>query len=604
MRSLCILSIWTTTILLGPTVFAADYKQHVRLGNFSEAARLLQNEVDTGNSEAAYELGRLIWRGFVENRTQDEAIDLYRTAARSGHVDAMYVLGSVLSKSDAAPEQQHEGATWLSNAAQQGHQKAQRLVDTKPSQPAQLQNNKPSITRVNALLADCKTADLRKLLKANQIEESQGFAYLLQGAVRCDSPKLIKQLQRRGADIFELDANGNSLLHIAVANGSVRSAKFLLKKGMDKGKKNTEAWSPMMLAERSNEPKLLKLFGITEQTTNTSHEDIAELIKQDARFSNWSPLAAAAWRGEIELVKALIQSHKTSIEKPDQSGKTPFNRAVTNNQLESATMLAAHHQQFLDEDVQTAVAQGKTFIELMVDKNLTRPQQDQVACGALMSDASFALQQIINNGWDGKANCNEKPALITATIFGSKALIKTLLNQTPLAVDTLDDEGCSALCWALRKNKPGAAQLLLDAGATNLADTQGVTPLHLASSNGQLEVIKALAIQGIDLESSTNNGSTGLMLAVLGGQNHVVDYFLQNTIKVDAKNTAGDTALILAVKHDNFDASQALLAAGASSAANNNQFESAYELAQNKKQNQWLELFEKESGLWKLLGGI
>ena len=94
------------------------------------------------------------------------------------------------------------------------------------------------------------------------------------------------------------------------------------------------------------------------------------------------------------------------------------------------------------------------------------------------------------------------------------------------------------------------------------------------------------------------------MLAVVNAQNYVVDYFLQNTLKVDAKNTAGDTALILAVKHDNFGASQALLAAGASSAANNNQFESAYELAQNKKQNKWLELFEKESGLWKLLGGI
>lgn len=54
----------------------------------------------------------------------------------------------------------------------------------------------------------------------------------------------------------------------------------------------------------------------------------------------------------------------------------------------------------------------------------------------------------------------------------------------------------------------------------------GFTPLHLASINGQLDMVKRMHDQDFDLESGDCFGFTPLMCATAEGQLEVMDYLL------------------------------------------------------------------------------
>ena len=51
--------------------------------------------------------------------------------------------------------------------------------------------------------------------------------------------------------------------------------------------------------------------------------------------------------------------------------------------------------------------------------------------------------------------------------------------------------------------------------------SQGFTPLHAASSNGKVEVVRLLMEYGVNADATTTDGSTNLNLACLNGHEAV-----------------------------------------------------------------------------------
>ena len=49
------------------------------------------------------------------------------------------------------------------------------------------------------------------------------------------------------------------------------------------------------------------------------------------------------------------------------------------------------------------------------------------------------------------------------------------------------------------------------------ADERGMTPLHLAASNGRLNCVKWLAVSGVDLTEETPTGYSAMHLAAMNG---------------------------------------------------------------------------------------
>ena len=80
--------------------------------------------------------------------------------------------------------------------------------------------------------------------------------------------------------------------------------------------------------------------------------------------------------------------------------------------------------------------------------------------------------------------------------------------------DTVDDSGDTALHWAAIHDKPAAAKLMLEHGASvNFQDLAGRTPLLVAVWFGHVDTAKVLLAKGANPEADDDEGSTPLLCA-------------------------------------------------------------------------------------------
>jgi hypothetical protein len=80
-----------------------------------------------------------------------------------------------------------------------------------------------------------------------------------------------------------------------------------------------------------------------------------------------------------------------------------------------------------------------------------------------------------------------------------------------------------------------------------LSDSEGVTPLDLASMNGHTEVVELLLANGASCDGSRTHSTTDnrppLSIAALNGHKEVVKLLLANRARVDYRDSEGRTAL-------------------------------------------------------------
>ena len=81
----------------------------------------------------------------------------------------------------------------------------------------------------------------------------------------------------------------------------------------------------------------------------------------------------------------------------------------------------------------------------------------------------------------------------------------------------------------------------------------GDSPLHLASINGHLEIMKLLIFHGADVNSKNNSGNTPLIWASKFGYLNIVKLLIDNNADVNSKNNYGNTPLIIAKKNNHLD---------------------------------------------------
>jgi ankyrin repeat protein len=77
--------------------------------------------------------------------------------------------------------------------------------------------------------------------------------------------------------------------------------------------------------------------------------------------------------------------------------------------------------------------------------------------------------------------------------------------------------------------------------------TDRLTPLHMAARDGELEVVKKLVLQGVDVNAASSvSGSTALILAANAGHESIVDVLLDAGAAVNTTDKADGTALMYA----------------------------------------------------------
>lgn len=145
-----------------------------------------------------------------------------------------------------------------------------------------------------------------------------------------------------------------------------------------------------------------------------------------------------------------------------------------------------------------------------------------------------------------------------------RGAIRTLLKQRA-DVNTSQIDGMTALHWAAYQDDLEIAELLLKSGASaKAANRYGVTPLSLACTNGNGPMVELLLKAGADSNAALPGGETPLMTAARTGTLAAVKALLSHGAVVDARDERrGQTALMWAVAEGHADVVQELIGAGA-----------------------------------------
>eukprot|EP00754_Rhynchopus_humris_P007129 Rhum_TRINITY_DN13341_c0_g3::Rhum_TRINITY_DN13341_c0_g3_i1::g.58849::m.58849 len=163
------------------------------------------------------------------------------------------------------------------------------------------------------------------------------------------------------------------------------------------------------------------------------------------------------------------------------------------------------------------------------------------------------------------------PNLLHLAVWhGHREICELLLAFCDYYRDATDQDGDTALHWAVSADNAQLCKLLLDSGcAKNPKNTDGYTPLHRAVSTRRLEVCKLLLDAGCATSERSRCSETPLHIAISRNATEYVNLLLGAGCEQNARDGDGDTPLHLAVYQNNLENCKLLLDADCQKDAKN-----------------------------------
>ena len=154
-------------------------------------------------------------------------------------------------------------------------------------------------------------------------------------------------------------------------------------------------------------------------------------------------------------------------------------------------------------------------------------------------DAVFALLQ---RGFDPNTiSATGEPGLVIAVREQSLKVVRVLLNSPKTNVEARNLKDESALMLASLRGLTELSKQLIDLGAD--VNKPGWTPLHYATTNGHLALMKLLLEQYAYIDATSPNGTTPLMMAAQYGTSAAVKLLLEAGADPLLKNDLGLSAI-------------------------------------------------------------
>jgi quinoprotein dehydrogenase-associated probable ABC transporter substrate-binding protein len=238
-----------------------------------------------------------------------------------------------------------------------------------------------------------------------------------------------------GADITQ------ELSNAVIANDADR-VKFLVSKGADLNKADSQGWTPLQSAARQRRDDMIKVLIELGADVNL------------ADSGTTTPLVAALLRDHVPSIKVLLE-HGANIETPGPEGFRPLPLAIGEDKYEAAKALME-----AGADV-NAPSGADGLTPLMIAAGQTSPAE-----GAMFLPGSTRPIDIAKGLIDRGADVNAK-----------------------------SKNGVTPLMVAATHNNPPMIGLLIDAGAdVSAKDNQGQTAADVAELNGNLEAAQAIKV--------------------------------------------------------------------------------------------------------------
>ena len=159
----------------------------------------------------------------------------------------------------------------------------------------------------------------------------------------------------------------------------------------------------------------------------------------------------------------------------------------------------------------------------------------------------------------------DRSPLLAAAQAGNGAIVSALLDNgsAPDGEDWETSRFLGDIIYAAGNMDSSSSASLACFGSTNAGGGGGgvgfTTPLHVAASGGNFDMVKTLVRAGVDTDVVDENGDTPLHLAVFRGFEQVVEELVTAGASVDTIDTEGESPLHTAAAHGSLGMVRAIL---------------------------------------------
>lgn len=425
-------------------------------------------------------------------------------------------------------------------------------------------------------------------------------------AVELDEREIGELLITRGADIFAVNAKGESPIYLALKNtNSIRQwmlnsstydardglgngimhyagqwqmnsiIPLLVQRGISLEMKNATGETPLFFAIRKNAP-----------STVSALLSAGASVQARDKLGNTALHAAVRWNA-TDCVPVLLQSG-LDVTIQNLSGDTALHQAVrlgmgsiTNLLIKAMTNLEIRNNQG-NTPLFEAIASGvPSSVEVLLDagsdpmaRNINGDTPLHIAVATNQKEICNLL---LSRGAAIHAQNAKGKTPFQLAMSSSPEIVSVLLTKDRLALS--DDYGRSPLHIAILS---GASlpiiKTIADLGARlNMVDSQGKTPLRVAVDLEAWETARYLIDSGADLFNTASDGESAATIILSKGPSVIKQ--LLNTNNINKKDAMGNTILHYAAIKGKEDIIKTLLDLGALKNIKNNEDETPYDIA-------------------------
>ncbi|TPX34169.1 hypothetical protein SmJEL517_g03159 [Synchytrium microbalum] len=350
---------------------------------------------------------------------------------------------------------------------------------------------------------------------------------------------IVKKLLESEALVNARCGGQHTPLHFAITSGEHSEAirteivTLLLQYGANVNAKDGHRQTPLHCASR---------FGYT----NILESLLAEAADVDAKDENgWTALhhASAQPRDDRQdnrfaLIDVLLQ-YGANIDARANDQMTPLHLAAKIGSERVVKLL-------LDKGASVLARAG----DLITPLHLAASHGHAKVINVLADEGALV------NAWTN----SKKTSLMMASQLGKASAVKTLLLKPGIDVLAQGENGLTALHFACQNGNMEVISLLTREIMKELTRKHGShvtlnelpktapswTPIHYAALNGHIKAIECLASNGIDINATTEQGWTPFLLACSEGETEVAVELLRLGAEKAARTKGGWSALHLA----------------------------------------------------------
>ena len=355
---------------------------------------------------------------------------------------------------------------------------------------------------------------------ANINRKYNGMTPLMVACERGHNGIIQRLLQEPTIDIDAVYSNGKSALHFAILTSEVVTA--LVTKGANPNIRDGSGWTPLDYAIKHNQ-----IDTISALLQSPYQLDCVQKLP-----THEIPIHLACEKSTAEVVDVLIQ-YGADINRK-HNGMTPLMIACKWGHYG----IVQHLLKTQKVIVNAQDSNGLTALHFSVQSNLVEIVHTLLFKGA---DPNIAMTS--------NSCCTP---LITACIYSRNLQIVKELLKAKADVNSQDKYSTTALYVASSNGDLGIVKKLLSSGANPnvfIKETKW-TPLIVASANGHIDVAKCLLKAKADPHHHLDTGITALHTAVQHNHVDIVNELLQANVNPTLTTTDGETALAIAMKQN------------------------------------------------------